>query len=1070
MARKDIGIIRQMTMDDAQDYADMMTRSEEGWPWHMGGGVPYTARAARQQLEENGALGHYIAQVDNKIVGVCTVYRGLRDENSGYIGFLNVEPEFQGKRLGKRLLRAGVDRAIQEGVERIDLHTWKGNLKAVPLYKKMGFFWVPETSVYMINLMPLILKHHLFQDFFDSNPDWYRNQVRDLSAEPDLRERDGIGIYQYSFRSGDQTITALADREGLWITGGSNRELEVWVHPQNEVCPEGLPQRMFWEIENRTDEARDISLVVNAPQSVEMVDPPPDSISIPPGERVSLEGTFRIDPEAQEKEDWEEPDRIISTLTFGDRAMSFKTGFGRKGALSFGFDPRYMMARPGSRTSLQVRIKNRTKTRLQGRITASPLEQGLQVESRVFDFQLSPEGYAGFSCQLAVDESCPSRYLPIRFRPLVLDDEGNEVVLREKILHASCVVPGTVLHFEELNDNNLHLCSGRVDAAINLRRGGQVTVRDRETEEMLFVGLRGDALGPPFRPTEFDKARCSYSLETGQGYVRAKLRMKSKRHRGLSLVKHIILRSGSPVLTARYGLINEYPEPRSFDLKTSAHAMLNHATIYIPHSDALLCEKVSTGYPYWRDDAPRKPEDFAEGWMGFEGYKDKLFTVGSIWPRETGEVELGHTLLATPKMGLEVGAHSRCTSPPLHFYIGEGDWRGLREAWRRLSRNSVSRQKTYLEIEKRPPLSFGLRQNLISSSGRAKGVLYVSNLRGKRSTGKLTLKPPAGWSAEPERISFQDLSWDGVEDQVEIRPQGSTPIGVYPLGLVLETGETRTSRTVPLVHTSGDRLKISSQKDQDRDILVVDNGFLNFRVCPAFGGTVYSLQSEAVEYLSSSFPEPEPRVTFNPWYGGATGCLNNSESRGWCEEFDHRTVREGRWRGVETSCRASDRLKDIKGAVIRNRYLTMPSSNILRLEQEIKNETTAGMEIFTGAKVFPSLGEEGLEPVIPDREGNPYARSPDQPFEIECPQGWVAVRNPELDRSLVFAGPSGARCSLKIDWMRGLGFVEGHLKPYYGPGQSRTWSWHLALCSSDLDDIRTHGLIRELGPRTESIY
>ena len=38
------------------------------------------------------------------------------------------------------------------------LDTWPGNIKAVPLYKKTGYFWVPETDVHMENYVPLLLR------------------------------------------------------------------------------------------------------------------------------------------------------------------------------------------------------------------------------------------------------------------------------------------------------------------------------------------------------------------------------------------------------------------------------------------------------------------------------------------------------------------------------------------------------------------------------------------------------------------------------------------------------------------------------------------------------------------------------------------------------------------------------------------------------------------------------------------------------------------------------------------------------------------------------------------------
>jgi len=194
--------IRPVTVNDAEALASMMARSESGWPWSISGGVPLTARTAREHIETQATLGHFVAEIAGRLVGVCEVYPGIREPRTAYVGFLNVEPAFQGRGIGRRLLRAAVDRAIEEGVDRIDIDTWGGNLKALPLYKKMGFFWVPETSVHMVNFIPIVLRHPMFREFFERHPDWYHAQVRDLSATEDLAEKDGVRIYTYGSQVG----------------------------------------------------------------------------------------------------------------------------------------------------------------------------------------------------------------------------------------------------------------------------------------------------------------------------------------------------------------------------------------------------------------------------------------------------------------------------------------------------------------------------------------------------------------------------------------------------------------------------------------------------------------------------------------------------------------------------------------------------------------------------------------------------------------------------------------------------------------------------------------------------
>ena len=1066
------GRIRSVTLDDAKTYAEMMTRSESGWPWSMSGGVPYTPRMAREGIEGSAALGQYVADLGDKLVGVCEVYRGFMDKNSGYIGFLNVEPDYHGKGFGKRLLRAGIDRAIKDGVERVDLDTWSGNLKALPLYKKMGFFWVPETSVNMVNFIPIALKHPMFKEFFEKNPDWYDVQVRDLSPKQDLLERDGIRIYEYCFKSGDDEIRAVADREGLWITGGTNRNLEIWIHPENEVSPEGFHQLMFWEIENRTDHVMKATLMVNPPESAEIVKPPPDSFEIPAGKRIKLEGIFRVDPKSDRKERWEEPERINTILMIDEETMNFRTGVGRKGAMSFDYDPRYLLGQPGARTDLHVRLRNRTKLELKGRVTATPVDDRIRISPKIHNFRLEPEGYAGFDCEVEMARDAPTSCLPITFSPVFLDKNGKEIPGKEEIMHPSCVRPGELLAYVERNGKVLHLDNDLIRASLDLRRGGRMVVRDRLSEEMLVTGLSWDALGPPFWPTEFDKMKCDYSLERGDGFIKASLYMKSELHEGLTLFKELTIRRGWPVITVQYGLVNNHNKPRSFKLRTRAGASLNRATVYLPTKYGLISDKLRNGYPSWGEDTPRKPKDYAENWVAFEGYKDRLFTVGAIWPREGEELDIGGTGFGL-KLDLKVPANGRVMAPAFHIYAADGTWLGLREIWRKLTRDSVCREKRYLDIRKRRPLSLGFSDRLLSPSlGPVEGTLEVSNLRAKRETGSVEVKPPVAWHVTPGKIRFKNLSWKTRRRRVTLTPKVEVHEGVYEGKLVLATEEQRREKAFPIFLMGDGKVKVASIVENGKDVISVNNGTMEFRICPSFGGIVYSLKRNGVEFLSSSFPEEKPMLWLNPWFGGLSGSINHQESKGWQEAFKARRLTRDLWKGVETSCKAKDSVKDVKGVIFKTRYLTVNSSNILRIEQEILNATTTRLEIFSGANVFVGMGnDQEIESVIPDENDRPYVRPrTEEPKHFDSEKAWVALRNTEFDASVVFAGPTGERASLGVNRARGMTVMAGHIRPYLNPGQSSIWRWHLALSSSDIEDIDRHKHIRELGPLTEPLY
>jgi len=387
-------IVRPVTIKDAEAYAEMIVRSESSWPQSLLRGVPVTAAVVRGYMRSQDALGRFVAQVGDRIVGCSSLLRSFDEPNTAYVWFLNVEPDFQGRGIGKRLLRACVDRAVEEGVERVSLDTWGGNLKALPLYKKMGFFWVPETSVHMVNFIPTLLKHPLFREFFKDR-DWYTTQVRDLSAKEDAMERDGIRVYCYRFEDGGEEVEAVFDAAGLWLTGGSNSNIEVWIHPKDGLTPDGVPFPFLWEIENKTSADMEVTIMVDLPSCAKLLDSPPRTVTLSPGKRFKFRGNLLVDPELVTRPLWEEPERIETLLIVNGQAMTFKTGLEAEDPVSCLFVPQVLMGKPGSSATASLKMVNHTKARLRGRIEVFSPGDPVRVSPTRVPFLMEPGGFWG---------------------------------------------------------------------------------------------------------------------------------------------------------------------------------------------------------------------------------------------------------------------------------------------------------------------------------------------------------------------------------------------------------------------------------------------------------------------------------------------------------------------------------------------------------------------------------------------------------------------------------------------------------------------------------------------------
>ncbi len=198
----------------ADAVAVMWSESREGWPPGFFGASEFTAGSVEMEENSSGKLFTVLALENTRIVGYCrtTPYGGEPD--AAYVALLNVVPDRHGRKIGKKLLLDAVARTADRGYYRVDLHTWPANLKAMPLYKKTGFFWVPDSMVYMQNYMPFLLGRTEFMDFLGDN-NWYDCFVRELEVKPDeQRTVSGREVFNYLFEIEERSFRAEFDRRG----------------------------------------------------------------------------------------------------------------------------------------------------------------------------------------------------------------------------------------------------------------------------------------------------------------------------------------------------------------------------------------------------------------------------------------------------------------------------------------------------------------------------------------------------------------------------------------------------------------------------------------------------------------------------------------------------------------------------------------------------------------------------------------------------------------------------------------------------------------------------------------
>ena len=83
--------------------------------------------------------GFWLAMVDDKIVGAVAIDRNEAKTSGARLRWFIVDPEYQGRGVGQRLLEVAIVFCRRENIRRVYLHSFAGLDAARHVYEKFGF-------------------------------------------------------------------------------------------------------------------------------------------------------------------------------------------------------------------------------------------------------------------------------------------------------------------------------------------------------------------------------------------------------------------------------------------------------------------------------------------------------------------------------------------------------------------------------------------------------------------------------------------------------------------------------------------------------------------------------------------------------------------------------------------------------------------------------------------------------------------------------------------------------------------------------------------------------------------
>jgi GNAT superfamily N-acetyltransferase len=1039
--------------------AVMWNESDDQWPGTFTKGVPMTEKSVSEWMDRVTAIVKYIVVApDGAVVGFGDLWDSLQRPKSAYVAVLNVHPLHQGKSLARMMLSEMVDWASENGYDRLSIGTWPANLKSVPLYKKVGFFWQPGTNVHMENYIPAVRQLPIAQDYFTRNS-WYHTYVRELAqVEDDMRhpKMGEMKVYVLRWKSGEEFIEAVFDRNGQSITGFSTPQFSAFTRVDQSELAQGVAYPVFWEIENHKDSPISVSIMASGDPGISLKHR--EIITLNPGEKRTLTGEFRCSTEAPsyEIDDLDLPTPKLKTLMVIDgQTLEFGTGVRYRPAVEVSLGPWAPTFLPGKPQALTLQMHNRVGRDIKGTITIQP-QSNMKIDPLRHGFKAVSDGFIGLPVTVTAEEPGET---PLIVTVSFKDGEDTVSTAPNRIplmaLQPGGLAAGTGEDEFVLENEFFRLmCKPK---------GGDALIWNKADQRKSIQIL--EELGEPFVPWELNSKDYDLSLERGDGCLKLKMEVESDRFRGIHLTREITM-TASPLVEIHHEVTNNSLTTQSFQVRPALRSKQQGLQdVITPLKQRIIIENTGE-FLISTEDVPEDPSKLAQPWIAFQGNGQ---VSGVIWLQELDKImaEWGQLFLFGKKVTLE--PQESLVSGKTYIYEGPGDWRQVQRTWQRLAGEPIS----YVPLAPQPAakryFDVGLTPlPMVTLSDQLATTLFVTNTRKFKLTGSVTVDPPRGWEVDhvdhdipevcinesfeaPLIFTTNKGSAGAFEGQLHLKTQLFDHVSPFS---ILRLGDETASVT------------LNNKKVEGQEVWQISNGRCSWELAPDFHGGVVSWREceKEINHLLTSFPGEGELSWMKPWFGGLRPTLNNpQQDEGWPGKLHTETFyTEGvkmtdrfdlSWEGVRFSSQLA--LEAFHGIKAEINYLTLGGSNLFKVIYRLVNQTNVFREVEPSLMTFLQVDGSHKDTVLHTKK---IQRKRTQQMAWINGDAWAAAENPDTGRVIAVVNASGWRRVQLLDW----GVDGGHFNCYeiahLPPESTYEMVMYLALATS-LDEAKLYRVL-----------
>ena len=980
----------ELTLEDAGRLAECLNSFDDSdsWPGGFTHGNPFTAERVLKSWSKENNIRVIVGYSDDKIVGHCNVGHAELDAEAAYVGLLGVDPHYQGQGFGKAMLIEAAQAAADIGKRRIDLHTWAGNLKAVPLYKRIGYNWVPGTKVLMESHIPGIIGAEMFKEFFERY-DWYDSLKVDVTQEMDDFKEDNFGVFRYDFegKEGDHLHVTI-DREAKGISGFAltldGNTISADVRPAEHVGYIGLGStKMELKIKNSSGLDYPYSVNFRPVRDVSIELEGELSGTLSPQDEVSLQGIISIEPGAipldKETNTFEKAKTQGEfTISLGDHEIALYSGVIPTEALAISTGPMYPCIAPGEVTTIGLGLQNNSQEQVRGEVVLHfPTRDDNQDET--IDFQLGTMKATELPVKIETTEADDNTVLPIKVTVFV-EQESTKISLLEKILSIPVIGASGAVVYEGLGEFYI-LETETIRAGIRKTPSMAFSYFEYKPLNEAFTGwgILPD-IGYPFsgEGSEWYRTEFKVDLRSSKKTAEIELTAESEErpglrytiihriHRGLDLVDSIVKleNTGSEVIS-------------NLGIQTHGWYRVLPDQMYVP----LRNEIVSLNSVEWngRSQLPRSPKEYHETWLATSKQSGGL-QFGWLWNPEFIEDVVLRRTNSVPVFEYklpDLKPNDTIEFTPCRFIMTQGNWEKVRDIWTRINGVSESTEvnelitpRSDLEIEvvrKASKRGQGkISPIIVDSSIENEMELRVRVVHENPITADCSLKMPTGLLVNgKDHIAFK------IEELSINKPfhlplkitatstnswfaQGGEIVLKFPARIVRESVEA-------VIFDSSLTPKRVNSVEEEKQLMTTTIGDYAIAVSPHNVGSLvrYGKVGEPSMFFDK-FPKLEPFIWWDKMYSGVTPIVSGFDVWDWetalsKEQWVVTETKVGSWTGYEakTTLHHSPGIKRID---VTMRFLLLSGTPLVRLMIQFDNSSGIWKRPYMGFRCIPTPG------------------------------------------------------------------------------------------------------------------